>query len=510
MKICNLCHTTQPDENVCCCSCGSYDLAVMEGAASGAGNKKQKKGAAGLVIGVAAAAVVVIAAIVAAVILLNPVRQVMSGIKGEDYDKAAQVYAEKIAGDQKKYQEAYDQVSEYAQELMEQYRNQEISYEYLTSQLSGIERVGILGWEIYDIYAEADYLNWCRETFDAAELAFDRGDYDEAISLYEQVAYADFENSQTASDKYAQAAELYRQETADAVNGYIAAGEFEMATTVLGTALTVLPGDAELMDLEQQCIQAEYDHDIQLLLEQARVYQDGKDYAGAIDFLDASISAYPEELLLQQEKSDCLADYEAYVISESLRLAGEGEYRHALSLTEAGLGYFSSTQVSELAMVYRSYIPVILGEMEMFQNNTDGGMWATKTDEANKYLQDNYGNVYEHSMSVGCGSVTYLVNFKYQSFSGVVAFPKGLESDGARSSATLLIYGDEEFLAEFTGMDEASKPQVFELDIHAYEKITLKWGCEGYNIWRDWGDFATIFDGTLIPIPLEIPEQGGV
>lgn len=246
---------------------------------------------------------------------------------------------------------------------------------------------------------------------------------------------------------------------------------------------------------------------IQDLVDEARLYTARNDYVGALDFLDSSILTYPDELRLQQERSNCLSEYETYVADESLRLANAGEFQHALSLAKSGLNYFTSTKVTELVAIYKSHIPVILGEMEMFQNKTEGGSWVTKTNEIDKYLEDNYGNVYANSLSVGCGFVTYLVNFKYQTFSGTVAFPKGLESDGYRESATLQVYGDDVKIAEFSNFNEATKPESFSLNIASFEKITLKWSCKGMNIWGDWGYFATIFDGELIPVALDLPAE---
>jgi len=289
------------------------------------------------------------------------------------------------------------------------------------------------------------------------------------------------------------------------VEGYIKSGEYSLAMTLIDDALDVAPDDSKLITVQQECLRAEYDSTIQSLVDEVRVYMASNDYVSALEFVDSCIVAYPEELLLQQERRDCLSEYETYVIEESLRLAKDEEYQHALSLAEAGLQYFTSAQVTELVMVYKNHITVILGEMEMFQNNSSGGSWGLKTDDTDKYLEDNYGNIYDNSLSVGSGTVTYLVNFKYQTFSGTVAFPKGKESDGFRESATLTIYGDDEVIAEFVNVDENFKPEFFSLDVSSYEIISLKWKCSGMNIWRDWGYFATIFDGVLVPIPLELP-----
>ncbi len=141
---------------------------------------------------------------------------------------------------------------------------------------------------------------------------------------------------------------------------------------------------------------------------------------------------------------------------------------------------------------------VRLGDMEIFLRKTDGGSSYQYSDEYDRYLTDNYGNTYSHSVSVGTGSLTYLVNHKYLTFSGTVAFPKGLYCDDYRSSATLSVYGDDRLIAEFKNINEATRPEAFSLNIGQYERITLKWTCKGRNIWEDWGYFATIFDGTLV------------
>ena len=546
MKRCNVCQAVLDDDSRFCSNCGASEFTALEefaspaeitnpdvfiapeehaspdvfaapeaytapegftppknwGAVAAPARKSNKKW---ILIALAGVAVVAAGLIITLTILLNPVRQIMKSIEAQEFDKAEEIFYDKIYEDDDDYQEAYEKVAAYTDKLLEQYRNQEITYDELVINLDGIDQVGILGYELTYIYSEAEHLNFCRETFASAEAAFSNGNYQEAMNLYGLVTDGDFENGEKATEKYDESVKLFRSQAITSAEDYIKNGEYDMATMTIDDALYVLPGDSELIEAREKCLQAEYDYTIQLLIEEAQLYTSNNDYIGALTFLDETMVTYYDEARLQQEKDNCLVEFEAYVMEESLRLAKEDKFQHALNLAESGLGYFSSSQVSELAMIYRSHLPVILGEMEKFQNDTDGGSWASKTDKTNKYLEDNYSNVYENSLSVGCGSITYLVNFKYQTFTGTVGFPKGLESDGFRESATLQIYGDDALIAEFANMDEASKPQSFDLDITAYEKITLKWTCKGDNIWRDWGYFATIFDGFLVPIPLELP-----
>ncbi|MBP3323729.1 MAG: NPCBM/NEW2 domain-containing protein, partial [Clostridia bacterium] len=105
-----------------------------------------------------------------------------------------------------------------------------------------------------------------------------------------------------------------------------------------------------------------------------------------------------------------------------------------------------------------------------------------------------------HSVSVGKGYITFLLNYKYDKFEGTVASPKGEESDSYRTSATLTIYGDGDEIAVFRDFSDTSRPQDFSIDVSPYEKVTLSWSCKGSNIWEDWGYFATIFDGVFIPV----------
>ena len=137
---------------------------------------------------------------------------------------------------------------------------------------------------------------------------------------------------------------------------------------------------------------------------------------------------------------------------------------------------------------------VRLEKMEIFQDKADNIY-------RDKYLTDNYKNQYSHSMSIDRGSLTYLVNYEYLTFSGTVAFPKGLSCDVYKKSATLKIYGDGDLLAEFNEVNDGSRPQAFSIDIADYERVKLVWSSNGTNSnsWSNWGYFATIFDGTLTP-----------
>ena len=467
----------------------------------------KKKLNKGLVIGICAAVAVVIAAIVVTLVLTNPVRRFMKSIEANDPDTAFSIYIQDIADNEKRVEKLDATIDDYVDKQMELYIAEEITYDELNSRLTAIANTYISNDKVYDALNESAMLYHYRETYAAAEEAFQNGEYDTAVLLYTEVAGQDFEHGEEATDKLAQATESFRNQTLTDVDSSIASHEYSTAKMLLEEALWILPGDAKLLSAQEACLQAEYDYTIDCLIDEALVFTNHNDYVSAIQFLDEQLGVYPGEVRLQQAKDDCLVDFEKYVIEESFRVASEGNFTHAVSLTSSGLSYFTSAPVSELHTIYLSHIPVNLGDMEIFKNDTKGGSWATYTNKTDKYLEDKFGSTYSHSLSAGCGSLIYHLNFKYQSFSGTVAFPKGLESSSARESATLTIYGDDQEIAVFRDVTDASKPQEFNLDVSSYEQITLKWTCEGYNIWEDWGDFATIFDGVLTPIPMDLPDS---
>ena len=53
-------------------------------------------------------------------------------------------------------------------------------------------------------------------------------------------------------------------------------------------------------------------------------------------------------------------------------------------------------------------------------------------------------------------------------------------------------------IAEFKNIDITSKPAPFSLPVDGVDELALSWICDGANGWRDWGRFATIFDGELL------------
>ena len=495
MKKCVSCGRVQEEENRFCTGCGGQNFTPVKQ------EKKKKPWLIILCVLVAAALV----AVGAYLMLFDPVGDFEEALQAGNFDTAMEVLEEHITDDPERRDEAFYRFGLWLEELYRRYEQEEITYEDLITQLEELERFGIHRDRIYQIYSNAGWLNYLRQTYSFAEQAMANGDYLEAYDLYNEVSGMDFENGQEAPRKAAEALEAYWQQILAQVNDYLENDQYERAYSLLDEVYYQIPDDGRVSAAYDMVYIAQAEYEMDQTLATAAVYMQQHDFVGALACLDESMGRWPDETRIMDYRDQCLKEFESYVLSESLRLAQAGDFDRALFLIEFSSDYFTSPELTELALIYASHIPIHLGDMEIFENKTKGGSWVTYTNEKDKYLEDNYSNCYEHSLSVGCGSLTYLVNFKYQTLRGTVAFPKGLESDNARKSASLYIYGDGEEIAKFLNFTSSSKPEKFEIDITGYERITLKWKCEGYNIWEDWGYFATIFEGLFIPIPLELP-----
>ena len=54
-------------------------------------------------------------------------------------------------------------------------------------------------------------------------------------------------------------------------------------------------------------------------------------------------------------------------------------------------------------------------------------------------------------------------------------------------------------------MDDASAPLPFSLPISGVKELTLAWTSKGASGWKDWGRFATVFDGRFLVAATDQP-----
>ena len=175
------------------------------------------------------------------------------------------------------------------------------------------------------------------------------------------------------------------------------------------------------------------------------------------------------------------------------------------SLLQDALSWIDSDTIKSLLAETRASMTFWLVDMPILRDDTASARSGVlSTISRDKALTDVQGNEYVHSFWADAGSVAFRLDEDFMLFVGTVAFPQGETSDLYRTSATLQIFGDGSLLAEFKNMDMTSSPLPFSLSISGIRELTLTWTSEGAGGWKDWGRFATVFDGRFLTT---IPEQ---
>ena len=195
-------------------------------------------------------------------------------------------------------------------------------------------------------------------------------------------------------------------------------------------------------------------------------------------------------------------EYEEDICARAVSLQERGDPEAACALLKEGSLLLDSPRIRALHAQIKAAIPVLLTDMPLLLDKTKSPRTgAESTVACDVILTDIRGNEYAHSFSVDIGSVTFALQGEYDLFSGIVAFPAGERSDIYRESATLEIMADGKPLSEFKNIDSSSSPFPFSLPVDGVDELTLIWTCSGANGWKDWGRFATLFDGMFQSVP---------
>lgn len=140
---------------------------------------------------------------------------------------------------------------------------------------------------------------------------------------------------------------------------------------------------------------------------------------------------------------------------------------------------------------YEDYRPIPISDFPQLKNTANGVEDKTFV---NQYKEDKFNNKYLYSFSLSRGTVSYFLGGEFSLIKGTIACPKEITYSNYRKSSTITIIvdGQRKFISNPVEVD--TYLQVFEIDITGASTIEIKWECEGGNIWKNWGDYATLFD----------------
>lgn len=388
-----------------------------------------------------------------------------------------------------------------------------------------------------------------KENYNKGISAYNTSNYVDAIYYFKLVPTNDQNNYQSAQDKLKESIEKYRKLQIELSEKIAKDGDLSKAIAMLSDTQDVLPDDeliskkitdyrAQIKNNEIDDIlsnsKKEYDKGnyqtaisqienaikkygnderlssklddyttkyVKSIIETVDKLEAKHEYDSALDKINDALVVLPKNTDLSSKLSDVKKDKETYeynveksnLLSQAKKEFDNKNYTKAISILHSSTKFANDADVKAKLAEYETYKPV------SFVNYIEDGYFDSDIytySYINKYYEDNYNNTYSSSYSIDDGYVSVLVKDKgFTSFRGTIALPKGKTPDGWHRAAQLTISVDGEEVFKSQEVTNASKPQPFDIDITNAEVITLSWESFGGNIWKNWGYFATMFDG---------------
>ena len=428
-------------------------------------------------------------------VLLHPLMRFGAALYLGRAQAAGTVYGSNLQGSPRLSQGAKALLDRYVKDKAEAYADRKITYQQALDALLPLTKGDLPQEQIEPCLQSIEELEAARSALTAAQSAVTNGDYAQAIPLFQQ--------AQPAGEKAAfglqQAKIAYKNSVLEQVEAAMAGGDLALAETTLTAAETILGEDEDLLralsDVERMQADAAFAAREQEALRLLREADPAEAFAYADGLRQQDLSSEEQEYILQLVRHT----YESDICdrAQALRAADPAA---ACTLLQEGLTWVQSERMEKLLSEIRSALPYYLVDMVPLVDETKSARTgADSTVSRRQGGFDSLSNEYGNSFWADAGSISFSLSGDFASFTGTVAFPQGETSDIYRASATLQVFGDGRLIAEFKDMDAASVPMPFSVPVNGVQELTLLWTSEGANGWKDWGRFATMFDGRLIP-----------
>ena len=432
-------------------------------------------------------------------IYFSPINRFSRALENGNYLTAYQIYAQSILGNFKEEAQAKEKIDQLIIDTVEDYINQKISYDNAKSIIEKIGTCDLPESKLSEAQRQIKDLNNSRNDWQEAQSAYGQGNYEYAFSLFGHVIPED-PNYEEAVRMRKAAYDQWKSGILSNAADYVQQEKYDSALALFQEYLWQFEGDEDYMQAIANCQEEKVEYEIRQQIVNAEELIASGNFELAFSQIEFLGYNYGNRNSAMTAAANLEASLYQAISTQAQQLYQEGGYASSAALLSRGLALFQGDEdMLRWHSAAMSHIPISLSELDVF--DFSGGM--SDYIYRDKYLEDNYANSYASSFYATSGGVTFLLNYKYKTFSGVVASAKGHQADVSHSSAQLEIYAGDTLLFSSGDMNNTSPLTTFELDVSGYERITLQWTCKGGNIWKNWGYFAMIFDGNLLPIPIE-------
>lgn len=439
--------------------------------------------------------ILLLLALLAGAILSDPLLRFMVDLTTQRLDNAQAVYLSRLDTSDVLRTEACEQLGRYADHLYSRYAQRKLNYDGIMDILTPLSQTALPQKDIERCLMAVNEMESARADLLQADGSASKQDYAQAIPLYRRSLIADVH----ARDRLDQAESRYLDQLLEQALQAMDAADYDTAESILMKGQEVLGDSDDLSDALDDVRRMASDQTFAGYEAEARRLLTEKGPEASFRYVAALRQQAPEEYRLEYIEQLVRHEYEEDICARAASLQDAGDALGACALLEEGSLWIVSPRIEALHAQIKATFPYPLYSIPVMRDQTSSPRTgADNTLTWDRYLQDSSSNSYEHSLYADIGIVYFSLEGEFSLFEGTVAFPQGEWADIYQASATLQVYGDDRLIAEFKEMDDASAPIPFSIPVEGVRELGLVWTSAGAGGWKDWGRFATVFDGRLL------------
>ena len=300
----------------------------------GGGPPKKKKKTALIVTLSSIVAVLLIAVVVLLFLILSPENKLKKHIENRDWTAAATLYEESFKG--KKEEKADEILRETVEEFKEEFVSGTMDYSTVKRYLKAIEGF----WDDKCVKEALDFiraLNDSRMAFEDADKHMQREEYEDAIRLYGEVVETD-DNYKTAQEQLEIAKSRYKEKLLEEARAYEEIKDYDSAIELVEGGLTILEGDAELNSRLTELTAAREEYGIDSVLAEAQNYAGQNNYFEAMETVKKGLEEKSGNDKLEKALQDYCDKYEKDILMKAEEALGSDEnYEAAILIFDSAL-----------------------------------------------------------------------------------------------------------------------------------------------------------------------------
>ncbi len=384
-----------------------------------------------------------------------------------NYQKAIDLYFEKMAGNYVTENEAWEICDRYFKYAVDGFADGTLNEDEASIELNKAKKVAVgcsIAYE--DSYEMTFYtLSSSKAQYELGITAFNSGNYETAIEYFNSVAGNDC-NYEDAQAKIAESREQIKTTIITEAQTIFETGNIDAALKKLESGMDILGGDLDIKaKLDEYAVKQKEKIKTDALSQAQQSFDDGN-VSAAIQQLQDALESLDGDVDIQikiDEYSSAFAD-KAIADAKAVFLTPAEDWENALNIIKSAQQILPDNEKLATAEdYYKSFHPVSLFDITRL-TSTDNFKLSS--------IKDNMSNQYEYCMAhFNNMSATYLLNKEYNTMSFTVAVGHGYEDDGCYMSVE--IYGDGVLLYSAGDLKKGTKPINTSVNVTGVEQLKV-------------------------------------